>query len=50
MALSALNQRRWRNFKKNKRGYYSLWIFAILFVLTLFGELIANERPLYIQH
>jgi microcin C transport system permease protein len=44
--LSPLNQRRWANFKANGRGYWSLWIFAILFVLTLFAELIANDRPL----
>jgi microcin C transport system permease protein len=44
--LSPINQRRWENFKANKRGYWSLWIFAILFVLTLFAELIANDRPL----
>ncbi|MEO0635182.1 MAG: ABC transporter permease [Pseudomonadota bacterium] len=50
LSLSPINQRRWSNFKKNRRGYWSLWIFTGLFVLTLFGELIANERPLYIQH
>ncbi|MEM1365218.1 MAG: ABC transporter permease [Pseudomonadota bacterium] len=50
MALSPINQRRWSNFKKNKRGYWSLWIFSVLFLVTLFGELIANERPLYIHH
>ena len=30
MALSPLNQRRWRNFKANRRAYWSLWIFGIL--------------------
>lgn len=44
--LSALNQRRWENFKANKRGYWSLWIFIILFVLSLFAELIANDKPI----
>jgi microcin C transport system permease protein len=44
--LSPINERRLANFKANKRGYWSLWIFLILFVLTLFAELIANEKPL----
>lgn len=44
--LSPLNQRRWANFKANRRGFWSLWIFLILFVLTLFSELIANDRPI----
>jgi microcin C transport system permease protein len=37
---------RWERFKKNKCGYISLWIFAILFALSLFSEFIANDRPL----
>lgn len=44
--LSPLNLRRWQNFKANKRGYWSLWIFLALFVLSLFAELIANDRPI----
>ena len=44
--LSPLNQRRWQNFKANRRGYWSLWIFLVLFVLSLFAEFIANDRPL----
>ncbi|MGB7335201.1 MAG: ABC transporter permease [Salaquimonas sp.] len=47
--LSPLNQRRWQNFKANKRGYWSLWIFLILFVLSLFAEFIANDRPIIIS-
>ena len=43
--LSPLNQRRWANFKANRRGYVSLWLFLILFVLTLFSEFIANDKP-----
>ncbi|MGB7320102.1 MAG: ABC transporter permease, partial [Albidovulum sp.] len=45
MVLSPLNARRWRNFKANGRAYWSLWIFLVLFVLSLFAELIANEKP-----
>ncbi len=43
--LSPLNQRRWANFKANRRGYWSLWLFMVLFVLSLFSEFIANDRP-----
>jgi len=48
--LSPINRRRWRNFKANKRGYWSLWIFLVLFLLTLFAELIANDRPLVLSY
>jgi len=43
--LSPLNQRRWANFRANRRGYWSLWIFLVLFVLSLFAEFIANDKP-----
>jgi len=46
--LSPLNQRRWRNFKASKRGYWSLWIFGILFFVSLFAEFIANDKPLLV--
>lgn len=48
--LSPLNQRRLRNFKTNRRGYISLWLFAILFFVTLFAELISNDRPLLVSY
>ncbi|MFN4353577.1 ABC transporter permease [Parvibaculum sp.] len=48
--LSPINQRRWRNFKANKRGYWSLWIFSVLFVLSLFAEFIANDRPILLTY
>ena len=44
--LSPLNKRRWENFKANRRGYWSLWIFFVLFVLSLFAEFIANDKPI----
>ena len=40
--LSPLTQRRLRNFRANKRGYWSLWIFLTLFIVTLFAEFVAN--------
>jgi microcin C transport system permease protein len=49
MPLSPLNQRRLANFRANRRGHASLWIFAALFLLTLFAELIANDRPLLVR-
>ena len=48
--MTPLNQRRWKNFKANKRGYISLYLFALLFFLTLFAELIANDKPLLISY
>ena len=50
MALSPLNQRRWRNFKANRRAYWALWIFLVLYGLSLFAELIANDRPLLVSY
>ena len=50
LPVSPLNQRRWRNFKANRRGYVSLWIFAGLFIVTLFAEFLANDKPLLIRH
>jgi N-terminal TM domain of oligopeptide transport permease C len=47
--FSPLNARRWRNFRANKRGFWSLWIFLVLFVLSLFAEFIANDKPLFIH-
>ncbi len=49
MALSPLNQRRWENFKAHRRGYWSLWFFLFLFGLSLFAELLANDKPLLVQ-
>ena len=44
--LSPINRRRWRNFKANRRGYWSLRIFLALFAVTLFAEFISNDRPI----
>ena len=48
--LSPLNRRRWENFKANRRGYWSLWIFGILFVISLFAEFVANDRPILMRY
>ncbi|MDQ8727002.1 ABC transporter permease [Bradyrhizobium sp. LHD-71] len=49
VSISPLNQRRWQNFKANRRGYWSFWIFMVLFVVSLFAELIANDKPLMVK-
>jgi microcin C transport system permease protein len=46
LKLSPINRRRLDNFKRNRRGYWSFWIFITLFILSLFAELIANDRPI----
>ena len=50
MFLSPLNQRRWRNFKRNRRAVWSLIIFAALFVLSLMAEFIANDKPIAVSY
>ena len=49
-SLSPLNRRRWENFKANRRALWSLWIFGILYGLSLFAEVIANDRPILVQY
>ncbi len=49
IAVSPLNRRRWENFKVNRRGYWSLWIFLALFLISLFAEFIANDKPIFIH-
>ena len=48
--LTPINQRRWTNFKANRRGYWSFWIFLVLFVASLFAEFIANDKPLVVTY
>jgi microcin C transport system permease protein len=48
--LSPLNARRLRAFKANKRGYYSFIIFMALFLITLFAEFIANDKPFLVKY
>jgi len=44
--LGPLGRRRWAVFKANRRGYWSLWIFLVLYALSLGSELIANDKPI----
>lgn len=48
--LSPLSRRRLQNFRRNSRGWWSLWIFAALLTLSLGAELIANDKPLVVSH
>jgi microcin C transport system permease protein len=48
--LSPLNQRRLANLKANRRGFWSLWIFLFMFVLSLFAEFVANDRPILVRY
>ncbi|SFI94224.1 ABC transporter permease [Jannaschia pohangensis] len=50
MKLSPLNRRRLRNFRKNGRAYWSLWVFAVLFGISLFAEFVANDRPILVSY
>ncbi len=47
--LTPIGRRRWHRFKANRRGYIALWIFLTLFLLSLFAELIANDKPILIR-
>lgn len=44
--MSPITRRRLQNFRANRRGWISLWLFAVLFVLTLGAEFVANDRPI----
>ncbi|BAT58177.1 inner membrane ABC transporter permease protein YejE [Variibacter gotjawalensis] len=48
--LSPINRRRWESFKANRRGYWSFWIFLVLFIVSLGAELIANDKPFYVRY
>jgi microcin C transport system permease protein len=50
MTLTPLMRRRAHNFRANRRGYWSLWIFLAIFGVSLGAELIANDRPLLVRY
>lgn len=45
-SISPITARRLYNFKANRRGYWSFWIFLTMFFVSLFAEVIANDKPL----
>ncbi|XBS68570.1 microcin C ABC transporter permease [Acerihabitans sp. KWT182] len=48
--LSPVNQARWARFRRNRRGYWSLWLFLLLFIVSLCSELVANDKPLLVRY
>lgn len=48
--MSPLNARRLELFKRNRRGFYSFWLFIVFFVLSLFAEFIANDKPIVFSY
>ncbi len=49
MALSELNRRRWRNFRRNGRAFWSLVVFTVLFVVAMLAEVVANDKPIVVS-
>ncbi len=47
--MTPITQRRLENFRRNRRGYWSLWIFTVIFVVSLFAEMVANDKPLLVR-
>ncbi len=45
-----MGRRRWQNFKANRRGFVAFWVFLSLFFVTMFAELLANDRPLLVRY
>jgi microcin C transport system permease protein len=48
--ISPLTRRRLEAFRRNRRGFWSLWIFLVIFFITLFAEFIANDRPILVRY
>ena len=48
MNVSPLTIRRLRNFRANKRGYYAALVFSVLFLISVFAEFIANDKPIIV--
>ncbi len=50
MRVTPFTYRRWLNFRANRRGFLSFWIFLVLFVICMPAEFIANDKPLLIRY
>lgn len=50
MRITPLTRRRLDNFRANKRGYWSFWIFIVIFVISLFAEFLANDKPIVLSY
>jgi len=47
---NSLGRKRWNRFKNNRRGYYSLVVFLLLFGMSLFAEVLCNDKPLLVRY
>ncbi|MCL7488748.1 MAG: ABC transporter permease [Desulfobulbaceae bacterium] len=47
---NSLLRRKWYGFRRNRRGYYSLVFFSILFILALFAEVLSNDKPFLVKY
>ena len=48
--VSPITKRRLHNFRSNRRGFWSFWIFLFLFTISLFAEFVANDKPLIVRY
>ncbi len=48
--LSPMTRRRLHNFRANRRGFWSLWIFLALLLITLPAEFFANDKPIVVYY
>ena len=49
ISITPLNRRRVDNFKKNRRGFWSFWIFLVVFLISLCAEIVANDKPYLVR-
>lgn len=47
---NSLGERRWNAFKSNRRAFWSLWIFGLIFITCLFAEFVANDKPILVSY
>jgi len=48
--ITPITRRRIENFRRNRRGFWSLWLFLVLFFISLFAEFVANDKPLLVRY
>lgn len=48
--MTELDRRRLRSFRANRRAFWSLWIFLVLFIVSLFAEIVANDKPVLVTY
>ncbi len=45
-----VSRRQWQAFRDNRRGYWSMWIFAVLLLICMTAEIIANDKPILLSY